>query len=85
MTQETYDSGCSLIPCSDQFPIMIVFGKRHLRVNSYLQTHLMLKGHKVESPEYYPELNSIYEIAAKKNVSIYNYQIVMPGSSEDNY
>lgn len=45
----------------------------------------MLKGHKVESPEYYPELNSIYEIAAKKNVSIYNYQIVMPGSSEDNY
>ena len=50
-----------------------------------LQTHLMLKGHKVESPEYYPELNSIYEIAAKKNVSIYNYQIVMPGSSEDNY
>ena len=40
-THEIYNSGCSLTLCSDQFPIMIVFGKRHLRVNSYLQTHLM--------------------------------------------
>jgi protocatechuate 3,4-dioxygenase beta subunit len=50
-----------------------------------LQTRLMLKGHKIESPEYYPELRSIYEVASKKNIGIYNYQIVMPGNSEDNY
>ena len=45
----------------------------------------MLKGYKVQNPEYYPELKSIYEIASKKNISIYNYQIVLPGSGEDNY
>ena len=56
----------------------------HRKLGS-LQTHLMLKGYKVQNPEYYPELNSIYEIASKKNISIYNYQIVLPGSSEDNY
>lgn len=50
-----------------------------------LQTRLMLKGYKVEDPENYPELSPIYEIASKKNVSIYNYQIVLPGSSEDSY
>ena len=50
-----------------------------------LQTRLMLKGHKLEHPEYYPELKAIYQIAAKKSVSIYNYQIVMPGISQDNY
>jgi protocatechuate 3,4-dioxygenase beta subunit len=50
-----------------------------------LQTRLMLKGHKVESPEDYPALATIAAIAAKKNVSIYDYQIVMPGATEDEY
>ena len=50
-----------------------------------LQTNLMLKGYKVQNPEYHPELSSLYEIASKKNVSIYNYQIVMPGDTEDSY
>lgn len=50
-----------------------------------LQTRFMLKGHRLENPENYPELESIYQAAAKKNVGIYNYQIVMPGSTEDSY
>ncbi len=50
-----------------------------------IQTRFMLKGHKVEFPEHYPELKTIYEIASKKNVSIYNYQIVLAGNSEDSY
>jgi protocatechuate 3,4-dioxygenase beta subunit len=50
-----------------------------------LQTRLFLKGHKLATPEYYPELSNIYEVASKKNISIYNYQIVIAGESEDNY
>ena len=50
-----------------------------------LQTRLFLKGHKLATPEYYPELSNIYEVASKKNISIYNYQIVISGESEDNY
>ncbi len=50
-----------------------------------LQTRLMLKNHKVSDPQNYPELDGIYEIAGKKNISIYNYQVVMQGSTEDSY
>lgn len=50
-----------------------------------LQTNFMFKGHMVDNPEDYPELSDIYQIAAKKNVSIYNYQIVMPGNTLDEY
>ncbi len=50
-----------------------------------LQTNLVLKNHKIENAEYYPELKSIYETASKNNISIYNYQIVLPGRSENNY
>ena len=50
-----------------------------------LQTRLSLKGHKLATPEYYPELSDIYKVASKKNISIYNYQVVIPGESEDNY
>lgn len=56
----------------------------HRRIGN-LQTSLLLKGHKVQSPENYPELDSIYQVASKQNISIYNYQIVMPGNSEDKY
>jgi hypothetical protein len=56
----------------------------HRKVGT-LQTNLMLKNHKIENAEYYPELKSIYETASKNNISIYNYQIVLPGRSENNY
>lgn len=50
-----------------------------------LQTRLILKGHKLANPEFYPELNYINQVAAKSNISIYNYQLVMRGRGEDKY
>lgn len=49
------------------------------------QVRLILKGNKLEHPEYYPELSPINQIAVKNNISVYNYKIVISGDSEDDY
>lgn len=61
----------------------------NVRVQDYrlgeLQTRLFLKGNKLANPEFYPELGNIAKIAVKNNISIYQFKVVMPGTTEDNY
>ena len=61
----------------------------NVRVNHYrlgsLQTMLSLKGKKVNNPKSNPELSSISTIADDNGISIYKFDIVLPGSSLKSY
>ena len=50
-----------------------------------LQTRLTLQGKKVNNPQNIPELNSISSIAIKDGISIYDFEIVLPGIGISNY
>ncbi|MDG1436882.1 MAG: hypothetical protein P8P83_03790 [Rickettsiaceae bacterium] len=50
-----------------------------------LQTRLSLKGHKVSRPQIDPELYSISDIAVENNISIYNFDVVLPGEGLKEY
>ena len=56
----------------------------HSRIGS-LQTNLKLKGKKVSNPRNNPELNSISGIAADNEISIYDFKVVLPGTSLKSY
>ena len=44
-----------------------------------LQTRLSLRGNKVKNPQRNPELYSISDIAVANDISIYDFEIVLPG------
>ncbi len=50
-----------------------------------LQTILTLRGKKVQNPRDNPELNSISAIAEKQGMSIYDFEVVLPGTTLKDY
>lgn len=50
-----------------------------------LQTRLILKGKKAKNPRNDPDLSSISGAAAKKGMSIYKFEIVIPGTTNRDY
>jgi protocatechuate 3,4-dioxygenase beta subunit len=56
----------------------------HNRLGS-LQTNLKLKGKKVNNPKDNPELNSISGVAADNGISIYDFEVLLPGAGLKSY
>ena len=50
-----------------------------------LQTRLVLKGKKARNPSNDPDLNSISGAAAEKGMSIYKFEVVLPGTTNKDY
>jgi len=50
-----------------------------------LQTRLVLKGNKVRKPSEDPDLNAISAAAAEKGMSIYKFEVVLPGTTNKEY
>jgi protocatechuate 3,4-dioxygenase beta subunit len=55
------------------------------RMLGNVQTRFTLKKHKATDPELNAALNSVSEIAAKNNMSIYDFDIILSGDSMKSY